>query len=167
MRSMPDRAARRARFTGNALVGAIVLIVAGVISLFAWIAFGFFRDMPQFRAEVAAAQRDGAEIMNSLETRPGAVLAGSRTMEQSERLTHAHGGIVFHEVLDAPGDFAETADWYIEKLRANGWVVTDRDARSVTTKRGQWRLRIIDAPVADLPPPSCRYRLWLGWSHTG
>lgn len=143
---------------------ALALIVAGFVALFAWVFYGFFSGMPQFRADIAAARDAGPRIMQSLESRPGAVLVGARTVNESIPITRNRGGIGWGQVFDAPGSFSETADWYVETLRSKGWASAQRDSRTAIFNKDRWVLRLDERYAPELPQPSCRYSVALRWS---
>lgn len=153
-----------------AFVLAIVLIVAGLVT---WQQRYIREQLPIIEAAVAAANRDGRAIFETLGTPPDSKPNGDL---QKRRLTGGRRGMwqgmtmgaEWKREYEMPGDFETIATWYRKQLQRQGWSSYDDMPISTVQriyKKGKWMVTIGQHAWFEHPPLT-RVSVELSWYYT-
>jgi hypothetical protein len=132
------------------------------------------RHLPLMASERAAAEKQGAAMLEEIGTPAGAQLQtpvqqrlvlGDRGSMWSDQAV----GVEWTSFWDAPGDHPQIDAWYHDQLLAKGWQLFPREVPStVQTEywKDKWLLTVEhEATFATDRPPHARFRLRLKWDY--
>jgi hypothetical protein len=130
--------------------------------------------LPLIRSGLAAAEREGPDLLKKVGVPPGATVFSPVTMKRTEEDSESMWageptGVSWTAFWDAPGNHAAVDAWYADHLLTDGWKVFQDPVPStvqIQFWKDKWLLTIGHAASFEKEhPPHVRIRMELEWGY--